>query len=222
VKRHVPEPAALAAALAGRVDSFQKELDALSGLRADVTSLGHGVAELTHQVRQLTATGTARQTTPASSSATLPIAPAAGGVGDEAQRDWLTVADAVAAEIWLTDAIEWATRILRPIGRVPGCPCWPLHPAAVVELLALQAQWEAAYAAAEPTAVSEWLSRWLPGAAARISAELTACAEDRGHRHRGHTYDATHLDLSTVAAWWTDTHGVDPDAVTAFALTRLQ
>jgi hypothetical protein len=215
VKQYVPDPAI--EALAARLDTVERRLGQVEQLQADVTALGRGVADLTGQVRRLTDLA-ARPAAVAGSGGS----PAASGTEADAagQPDWTTVTDPDTAAAWLVALADWSGAVLTPLGAAPASPCWPLHPAVVVELLALVAEHRAAYAAAGPTAVSEWLARWLPGATGRIHRALDRCAQERGHVQDGRAYQLPHLDVIAVATWWAGTHGQHPDAVEAFALTR--
>jgi hypothetical protein len=212
-----------AAGVAGRLDTLEQRMAVVDELQADVTALGHGIADLTAQVRQLTSTVTARIIRSAGSPTTGSVN-ATGEDGDEAEettRDWLTVTDPDLAAQWLHTVDRWAGEVLLPIGLAPVGDCWPLHPVVVSELLAAEAERRNAYASDSPTAVSDWLSRWQPGAHQRIKAELRPCVDDHGHRHNGRTYACLRLDLDLVARWWTDGRGLAPDAVTAFALRQV-
>jgi hypothetical protein len=232
VKRHTPDQGDVNTALAGRVDGIERRLGVVDDLRADVTALGRGVADLTAQVRALAATVTS---TSIRTAGARPTAHGDGGDpagsdggpdgssdgGNGGQRDWLTVADPALAAGWLEDIAAWVDDVLHPLGLAPAATCWPLHPAVVVELLAATAERAAAYTGGSATPVSEWLARWQPGATARLGADLRACVEDRGHRTAGRTYAVPRLDPTAVARWWVDGRGLDPDAVTAFTLTPL-
>lgn len=227
MRQSVPNTDRLVATLAGRVDTLETRLSALEELRTDVAALGRGVADVTAQLRALTAAtnGTIirsagqRDREPSSTAAAAQETTTAED-GD-GQADWLAVTDPVTAIGWLTAATAFVTDVLAPIGSAPGAPCWPIHPTTVVELLALLAEYRASYGGENPTPVCELLARWLPGTVARIDRDLSGCVADRGHRANGHLYDGSGLDPVLAARWWAETHGRDPDAVEAFALTRL-
>ncbi|NLT53716.1 MAG: hypothetical protein GXX79_03935 [Actinomycetales bacterium] len=223
MRRYQSDPDALIDALAARVDDLDRELKRVG---TDVTALGHGLAELTAQIRAL-ANGTRTAGGGGAGTARGDIGTAAGGArgpgstspdGEEAtaQRDWLTVTDPTTAADWLSDLSEWVTAVGTRHGLNLSEPCWVLHPDIVTELLALAAERVDAYDGDDPTAVCEWLSRWLPGATERITTSLAACVADRGHREAGHLYSTRDVDLSptTVATWWTtDRHLPAPQAL---------
>lgn len=212
MKRYTPDPDALAAALASRVDALERQLHSLG---IDVTALGRGVAELTAQIRHLTQVG----------GGTHGPGPTASPdhQEDEAakQRDWLNVTDPVLATEWLTDLTEWLDTVGTRHGLAVQVPCWVLHPDVVTELLALATERTSVYTGDRPTAVCEWLSRWLPGALERVTTALAGCVADRGHREAGCLYSTRNVDLSpsTVATWWTTDRATS--APVAFDLTPL-
>jgi hypothetical protein len=207
MRRYAPDPDALAAALAARVDRLERDTQQAA---TDLASLGRGVAQLTAQIRLL-----------------VGVDAAVDGSGDGAlveerpagQPDWLTVKDVETARAWLIDVTDWSSGVLPGHGLTVGAPCWPLHPEVVCLLLALKAERDAAYECAGPTAVSEWLTRWLPAVATRMSEALAVCMAERGHREGGVTYDASDLDSASVAAWWVTDR--DLPAAFAFDLRRL-
>ena len=202
-----------------RVDARLVQVDQVA---ADVAALGRGLAELTAQVRALnesrpTVTGAA----PAGAGGDDPDAdPDDGSEPDEGvQRDWLTVTDPDLAGQWLADAAEFASGVLPrfPGTALPGC--WPLHPAAVVEMIALNAQWVDAYHAEAPAAVSELLARWLPGAVRRLKAATSSCANRDGHVEGKRVHQVGDLDPYRVALWWIDSRDTgSPTAAEAFCL----
>jgi hypothetical protein len=221
-RRYIPDPDALGAALAARVDQLDHTIRShdtrLTGLAGDVTALGRGVADLTAQIRRTTGG------LPQPRNGSAPGSPSSGATGsdggeEEGQPDWVAVDDPDLAREWLTGLAQWTDTVLRTHGVRLNASCWLLHPDVVAELLALRADRDAAYTGDRPTLVSEWLARWLPGAADRVATALAACITERGHRHQGSTYDATGLDPASVATWWT-TDRATPAPV-AFALPRL-
>lgn len=225
MRRHVPDPGTETAVLARRLDTAETQLATLDTITTDTAALARGLADLTEQVRALTratTTGAIRAAGTGTHSPTDEESSAPGTAPDlaEGQPDWLAVSDPGTAAEWLADAATFVQDILTPLGAAPAM-CWPLHPAAVVEILALREEHRAAYTGGSPTPVSEWLSRWLPSATARIREALSTCAAERGHRHNARTYEVPHLDLARVATWWTDTHGHNPDAVEAFAMAHI-
>ena len=223
-RHYQPDGQLLVAALAGRVDALEE----LARRTADdVTALGRGVADLTGQIRRITApgapgapedqlapAGTAND--PNAADAGLEPEPAAG------QPDWLTVTDPDEAAELLTGLTGW----LEDVGAHHGltvllsaAPCWPLHPNVVADLLALCVERGDAYAGERPTPVSEWHTRWLPGCRHRVDTALAGCVSERGHTAGGRLWDATGLDPQSIAAWWA-TDRATP-AHTAFDLPAL-
>lgn len=217
MKRHEPDPAATVAALSRRIDGMDQRLTLLDSIDADVAALGRGLGDLTAQMKNLAEAATRRiferPQRPNGSSTEQPEA--------AEQPNWLIVTDPTEAAQWLCDASAFAADVLPLLGRTALPGCWPLHPAAVAEVLAVQAQYRTAYTAPEPTPVSELLSRWLPGAVRRLTTETGACASDRAHQAGGRSYEIPRLDPNSVATWWAETHGTSPDAVEAFALTPI-
>jgi hypothetical protein len=203
-RRYVPEPDAVLTVLAGRVDAVERQLrltdERLAGVAEDVAALGRGMADLVAQIRRL-----------GEPDPTAAASPAGEDVDEgkitEPQRDWITITDPVLAAQWLDDLATWTTDVLAPHDAAPAAICWPLHPDVVAELMALQADRDAAYDGGRPTPVSEWLARWLPSASQRIDAALAHCIAERGHHVDGRTYDATVLDPASVAGWWTEHRG---------------
>jgi hypothetical protein len=224
VKRHIPDPDALAGVLAGRVDQVEKRLTVLDQLSVDVQALARGLADVTNRVTHLAEATTGRilrgaGQTPAHATVDGGSAAAAEG---ESQRHWVAVTDPAEAIQWLSDAVTFDAEVLAPLGLAPDPACWVLHPLVVTELLALEAEYRASYAGQDPTPVCELLSRWLPGAVGRIRLDLKPCHNDRAHRHGGRAFEIPSLDPTRVAAWWADTHGTDPGPVEAFNLTPIR
>ncbi len=216
MRQYTPEPDALAAALASRVDALER---VAHGLQDDVAALGRGVAELTAQIRHLTLAGSGTRG-PGSAAGRGP-AEETDEAAATTQRDWLCVTDPALARQWLTELAEWIDAVGIRHGLAMPVPCWVLHADVVAELLALATERTAVYAGDRPTAVCEWHARWLPGAVERVTAALAACVADRGHRAAGRLYSTRDVDLSpaTVANWWTTDRAVPPPV--AFALTPL-
>jgi hypothetical protein len=209
-RRYLPDPDALTAAIARRVDAIERDQATAAG---EVTALGRGVAELTAEIRRLA------RLTPANDDTTENAADGTAEGEAPVQPDWLTVEDVETARIWLVELHRWVTEVLPGHGFTVTAPCWPLHPDVVAVLLALEVERETAYASDRPTPVTEWLTRWLPAATARIDTALAGCISERGHQHADAVYDATGLDPASVAAWWvTDRDTPAPDA---FTLPRL-
>jgi hypothetical protein len=204
VKHYQPEPGALLTALVARVDDLEHQVTRVD---TDTTALGRGVAELTRQIRGLTdPTGTARRTGTAPGDASQDVAQGtdAEEAGDQGQRDWFDVTDQQIATEWLTEADQWI-RTVGTLHRLEPPECWSLHPDVVTEVLALSTTRAEAYDSDAPTTVSEFLSRWLPGATERITTALSTCSAESAHVHDSTLYSTRDADLSppTVAAWWT-------------------
>jgi hypothetical protein len=211
---------AVTAANTRRIDSLDRTVNGIAG---DVTALGRGLAELTGQIRRIT-TGTADATV--TGTEIEPATGEAGPAGETAdevvgQRDWLTVTDARIALDWLVECRGWAEAALvwHDLD-LDQTPCWPLHPTVVADVLALIEQRDEAYIGSKPSAVSEWLTRWLPAAVERIRTGLTRCNDSAGHDHRGQVYDARQLTLTDAARWWTGQRDLPPHQ--ALGLARLQ
>ena len=214
-------------ALARRLDDVDTRLLQLDVLTRDVAAIGRGLADLTAQVRALTeATNRGIVTAPNRN-------PFPGGDGDAeallsddgageegTQPNWLTVTDPDLAGQWLADAMTFAEEVLArfPDTRLPAC--WPLHAIAVVEMVALRAQYATAYEAAHPGPVSELLGRWLPGTVRRLRKATGECERRAGHVEGRHVYQVPALDPGRVALWWVESRGSDPTASVAFAMTR--
>ncbi len=206
VRRSVPDPEALVAVLAGKVDALDQ---AHARTVTDVQDLARAFAHLNHQIRTLTSTLHENPSAGAGLRAgtTPPAGPTGPGAGEPdqdvaGQPDWINVSDPRAAVALLGEVQAFADEFLAPLGWAVPAPCWPLHPEVVTELLALSESHQHAWAEPTPTDVCEWLSRWLPGAGARITTALGPCLAERGHRHAGRTYRATGLRLEAIARWW--------------------
>lgn len=197
-----------------RVDARLAQVDQVA---ADVSAVGRGLAELTVQVRALTeATGRTIIAGPNHPPAADTDPEEQAGAG---QPDWLTVTDPDLAAQWLSDAVEFATHVLAQFPNTALPACWPLHPTAVTELIALHRQHRDAYAASGPAGVSEFLARWLPGAVHRIKAATSACETRSGHVEGKHVYHVPALDPARVALWSIDTRTNAIPASEAFCLT---
>lgn len=207
-RRPVPDPTAVVAVVAGRVDGIEQGQDEL---RRDVTALGRGLADVIAHLRRLTHDQPGA-VPPGSLPAGTRTPPSSDGDGeggddDEAQVDWFTITDPGTAQDLLTAADQWAGGVLAWHGLdLAGVQCWPLHPCVVIDVLALSAAREHAYPQADPTPVIEWLTRWLPNGIDRIRAALTPCLQDHAHAEAGALFDATGLTtpqgLAAAATWW--------------------
>jgi hypothetical protein len=235
VNRHEADLAAFVDGLGQRLDAVDTHLvrvDArlaqVDQMSADVAAVGRGLAELTAQVRAL---NESRHTVTAGPSPATVAGDTDGDPGDGAepdgvdgllQPDWLTVTDPDLAGQWLADAAEFATAILAHFPGTPLPACWPLHPAAVVDLIALNFQRAEAYGGESAAGVSEFAARWLPGAVRRLSAVTASCANRFGHIEDKRVYQVPALDPFRVALWWIDSRSTGlPTPSEAFALTRV-
>jgi hypothetical protein len=228
MRRHEPDPVAAVAALGRRLDGIDTRLNRVDQLAEDVSALGRGLADLTAQLRGLSQAAGRRVV---AAPLQPPAATAGGGTDIDSvgsapaldaaeQPNWLTVSDPDVAGHWLAEAVSFSEDVLARLGLRLAPACWLLHPRTVVEVIALRAQYIQAYAAGV-TDVSELLSRWLPGTAARISKDLSSCDAQRAHQCRGRAWEIPHLDPMRVAAWWIDTRGLGVDEVEAFGMTRI-
>lgn len=215
VNRHEVVPTAGAMTrLAGQVDRLERDLDAVSGLAADVAHLGQALSEVTALVRRLTPTPTDPDPGRGPDPAAAPAAALDDGGDDAAEEqggpwpvvEWMSVSDPGLAVAWLTDAQVWVAHVWRHYGPVVGC--WMWHPPVVAELLACMTSWDAAQDPdAGPDALSAWHDRWRPGAASRIT-RATATCEKAGHHVAGlDHYDVDDSCGDLVAEWWATTHG---------------
>jgi hypothetical protein len=203
-----------------RVDARLAQVDHVA---ADVAALGRGLAELTAQVRALNEsrhTNGANPVPAASPDSDPHDGATPDGPDGAAQPDWFTVTDPDLAGQWLTDAVEFADRVLArfPDAALPAC--WPLHPAAVAEMIALNRQHSDAYTTPDPGAVSEFLARWLPGTVRRLNRATQQCEVRAGHVEGKRVYHVPALDPGRVALWWIDSRDTgSPTPSEAFALT---
>jgi hypothetical protein len=141
--------------------------------------------------------------------------PAPAGPETAAPVSWLTIEDHAAAHAALSNLVDWLQRVYV---HYPGAAdslgeCWPWHPTAVEELLALRAAWHAAYTNpdATPARAIDWHDRHLSGVTRRLRATLCDCSI-AAHRPGGRA-DHTRPRVPAVdaageiAEWWTTTHG---------------
>lgn len=207
-----------------RVDTRLAQVDQLS---ADVAAVGRGLAELTAQVRALNESRHTGGANPAAATGedgdSDPDDDAdPDGMDGVLQPDWLTVTDPDLAGQWLADAAEFATAILAHFPGTPLPACWPLHPAAVVDLIALNLQRGHAYGVESPSEVSEFQARWLPGAVRRLTAVTASCEKRFGHVEDKRVYQVPPLDPYRVALWWIDSRSSGrPTPSEAFSLVPL-
>lgn len=97
-------------------------------------------------------------------------------------RWWPDLEEQQRADHW-QDLVEWLQQDLLPhqpeFARTLRA-CWHRHLGVIDELGALHTSWLAAYRdpRALPTAASEWLDRWAPGAHRRIQVVMTECKRE--------------------------------------------
>jgi hypothetical protein len=138
------------------------------------------------------------------------------------QRNWFRVKEADTAAKWLTELQEWLdTEFVYIAVRVPAC--WPWHPAAVADLLALQDHYNEAYKGSTAASVTDLWARALDATKKRLAEPevLGRCAVDLAadewvHKHcRDLGSGKKNIDaagttalIPTYAAWWVS--GKDP------------
>ena len=138
-----------------------------------------------------------------------------GGRASSVPVSWLTINDPITARAALDDLVDWLDRVYI---HYPGAAdslgeCWPWHPAAIEELMALRAGWLAAYTGPDASAIRalDWHDRALPGVQRRLRALLGDCSQ-AAHRPGGRA-DQTHPHVPAASAvdklaeWWATTHG---------------
>ncbi|MPZ24991.1 MAG: hypothetical protein GEV12_00680 [Micromonosporaceae bacterium] len=199
-----PHPAGLAA-LATEVEQLQRRLEShQDGIRQAQESADHAHRVLIDIVDRVQAIADQHTTNGAD--------PAAG-----APASWLTLTDPATARVALADLADWLTHVyLHYPGSLDSLgECWPWHPAAIEELLALRGGWLAAYTGpdATPTRALDWHDRHLPGVQRRLRTALSDCslaAHRRGGRadHLRPTLSAADA-LDQLAQWWATSHGTN-------------
>lgn len=129
----------------------------------------------------------------------------------------------------LADLAEWIGQVWSryPDSRLPHC--WAYHPWAVTELMAVWQAWKHAYTGktADPVRVLEWLDRWRPNTAARLTQNLGGCSLSDHVPGGNLTYlpartpgGADHLEA--VAQWWAITHGGQESPVPTAAAVQTE
>ncbi|MCE0536607.1 hypothetical protein LWF15_13930 [Kineosporia rhizophila] len=203
--RYSPDPGDLGKALAARLDKLER---AHAETHTDVQALGRGLNDLASAVR--------------SGSATTGTTSGAASQNEEeqaAQPDWFARDLTAELACEMVTVLRAQTEVvLAHYGIELAPPCWVLHPTVVADLLALVCERQTAYADERPTRVSEWVNRWQPAAAERVTTALNPCRQDRAHHDRdGRLWDVGDLDPLSAATWWaTDRNTPAPDAF-AFA-----
>lgn len=197
MKVSVPDPAHLAVALAGRLDRLEAHID---GMDRDVTALGRGLGGVSAVLHDLTATLDDRLNrldpidSPDGEPAPLPRCwvDAAGGHPDHDEHAHHADAAEAAAE-WLLDVHAWVAERWDLITAGVHLPaCWPWHPRAVTELLALQGAHAAAYQLG-PLVVVDFEHRHLPDGIEVLGRILAGCSRAGTH------VDAAGAHLTTPA-----------------------
>ena len=197
-------PPAGLAALAAEVEQVQRRLEAhQDGIRQAQESADHAHRVLIDIVDRVKAIADHHTTTTGTD-------PAAG-----APISWLTLDDPAAAQIALTELGYWLSQVyLHYPGSLDSLgECWPWHPAAIEELLALRGSWLAAYTGpdATPARALDWHDRHLPGVQRRLRATLGDCslaAHNRGGRADQLRPTLPAADaINPLAHWWASSHG---------------
>jgi hypothetical protein len=229
VRRASVDLDAVTAANTRRIDALDRQIHSVVD---DLAALGRGLAQLTAQIRRLTdlagppAGGLTVGTADAPTGTAAGVDGEIGGEGPTGfdpgagLPDWirLDLPHAAVAEDLLGQVAAFLARVGVHLA-VPAVACWPLHPAVVVDLLAVMSQYDHAYTGDNPSGVSELLTRWLPATRERIKRALAGCTDVGAHDHDGHLYLAEALDPHEVAAWWTSRR--DTPAVAALHLPRI-
>ncbi len=157
--RYSPDPGDLGKALAARLDKLER---AHAETHTDVQALGRGLNDLASAVR--------------SGSATTGTTSGAASQNEEeqaAQPDWFARDLTAELACEMVTVLRAQTEVvLAHYGIELAPPCWVLHPTVVADLLALVCERQTAYADERPTRVSEWVNRWQPAAAERVTTAL--------------------------------------------------
>ncbi|WP_328382890.1 hypothetical protein OHQ88_10460 [Micromonospora zamorensis] len=126
---------------------------------------------------------------------------------------WLTIADAADAAQLMKGLPEWLATVYCRWTKHPLGDCWAWHPAVVVELLALRDAWNAAADPARFSAAQQmdWIDRYRPGVASRISGELSGCSLKKHTPDQRTAYRPPHVAgaemLTELTDWWVRTGG---------------
>ncbi len=114
----------------------------------------------------------------------------------------------------LADLAAWVGQVWTRYPDTTLPHCWAYHPWAVSELLGVWQAWKHAYTgkSADPTRVEEWLDRWRPNAAGRLSKGLAGCSLADHGASGPQAYLPPRVPggddhLEGVAMWWSTTHG---------------
>ncbi|MFG1898710.1 hypothetical protein ACGFIP_32350 [Micromonospora zamorensis] len=141
--------------------------------------------------------------------------PAAGGEAEKVvpALSWLTIADPEDAATLMKGFAEWLATVYCRWQDKPLPECWAWHPPVVAELLALRQAWSAATDPANgtPAAQMDWVDRYRPGTARRITAETKGCSLRTHTAKKREAYRPPVVHgvemLDQLAAWWWRTGG---------------
>jgi len=162
-----PDPALIA--IARDVEALRRSVEDLrveAGRAQETGNSAHRVlADLADRVHEL-----------ASRAPATGLDPIVGGADGEPVPSWLTnpngqaVADLVA---WLGQVLVHYPDVVETLGE-----CWPHHPWAVEELLALQAAWAEAYTSGKASGAKavDWHDRHRPACLTRIARVTAGCS----------------------------------------------
>lgn len=187
------------------------QVDALERFRAEQTSVNEEL--------RLAVTGAveAAKATMRAFREPLPAEVAVGALDQDEDDlgpcpDWWTIEDTDAAGELLTGLAGWVGTVYAGYGATLR-RCWPLHPAAVAELLGLWWAHQAALQGA-PSALADWHERHRPGVERRVERALGNCTDTtRTTDHRTGLAAGTltgDLDPAAIGAWWARTRGAEP------------
>jgi hypothetical protein len=137
------------------------------------------------------------------------------------QPNWMTVRDPGLAGEWLQAVASWHDDIYCRLEKGAGLPeCWPWHPVAVVNLLALFTHYVNAYKSSAPAAVLDLYGRYWPDARSRMTGELDKCrggAHQQDGREWGEQRRSWKVDRGEIPAfvqWWTGNQQGRPPGLT--------
>jgi hypothetical protein len=129
--------------------------------------------------------------------------------------DWLTIRDPKAAAEILTALVDWHTQLSPNLHVAIPYDCWPWHPLAVIETLALWDHHRYAYKGPAPS-VSDFLSRIVPGYRTRLKDRLLTRGEctKEVHTSGGASYSFDPSMLAPYAEWWATSREGTPPGLT--------
>ena len=200
-----------AEALAGQLDALSRQLrlhgEDLVTVRALAEAATRVLDDLVERIDQVEHT--------ASTAATRLAEHLAAGDRNPRCWSWLAEPDPKA----VVRLADWMGRVLLHYPTTPAAlsPCWPWHPWAVEELLALHRSWTEAYIGATASGLRavDWHERHRPGVLTRIGRTLADC--DLAAHHPGARADHTHqpalagaAQIDQATAWWATQHEGQP------------